>query len=98
MSVDNSDYNLLDAAGLHSSAIVPNGCVDAADSSPGIRVAASLGDELWRRAQTRRAVGLSECGSDLDRTVLLLTLSLARLAAQRDARRPSADSTGIEQP
>lgn len=44
-----------------------------------------LDDELWKRAQTRREAALVE-GKPVDHQMLLpLVLSLARLAAQRDA-------------
>lgn len=48
-------------------------------------LAASLDDELWRRAETRREAELDVDGPRDDRLLLPLVLSLARLAAQRDA-------------
>lgn len=45
-----------------------------------------LDDELWKRAQTRREAALAQ-GKPVEHQMLLpLVLSLARLAAQRDAR------------
>ena len=46
----------------------------------------SLDDELWRRAQERREAELANGSEEVDRMLLPLALSLARLAAQRDAR------------
>jgi hypothetical protein len=52
----------------------------------GIPLAPSVGEELWRRSQTRREAALYPDVSDEDRLLLPLVLSLARLAAQRDAK------------
>jgi hypothetical protein len=46
----------------------------------------SLDEELWRRAETRREADLYQDATPEDRLLLPLVLSLARLAAQRDAR------------
>ena len=46
----------------------------------------SLDDELWRRAQERREAELASGSKEVDRMLLPLALSLARLAAQRDAK------------
>jgi hypothetical protein len=48
--------------------------------------ARSLEDELWRRAETRREAAMYPNASEQDRALVPLVLSLARLAAQRDAR------------
>lgn len=48
-------------------------------------LAASLDDELWRRAEARREAELDVDAPGDDRLLLPLVLSLARLAAQRDA-------------
>lgn len=48
-------------------------------------LAASLDDELWRRSEARREAELHLDAPDDDRLLLPLVLSLARLAAQRDA-------------
>ena len=45
-----------------------------------------LDEELWRRAQVRRERDMYPELSDEDRLLLPLVLSLARLAAQRDAK------------
>ena len=50
----------------------------------------SLDEELWRRAQSRREAALGEGASTADQMLLPLVLSLARLAAQRDARSRTA--------
>lgn len=46
-----------------------------------------LEEELWRRAQVRRELDLYPELSAEERLLLPLVLSLARLAAQRDAKR-----------
>lgn len=51
-----------------------------------MKPADTLDEELWRRAETRREAGLYPGASDEDRLLLPLILSLARLAAQRDAQ------------
>jgi len=49
-------------------------------------LAATLDDELWRRAEARReALMLTEATED-ERLLMPLALSLARLMAQRDAK------------
>lgn len=48
-------------------------------------LAASLDDELWRRAEARREADMDVDAPGDDRLLLPLVLSLARLAAQRDA-------------
>ena len=48
-------------------------------------LAASLDEELWRRAQARREAEFDVDAPGDDRLLLPLVLSLARLAAQRDA-------------
>lgn len=48
-------------------------------------LAASLDDELWRRAEARREAELDVEAPGDDLLLLPLVLSLARLAAQRDA-------------
>lgn len=48
-------------------------------------LAASLDEELWRRAEARREAELDVDAPGDDRMLLPLVLSLARLAAQRDA-------------
>ncbi len=55
------------------------------NARPSLPLASSLDEELWRRAETRREAGLHLDASDEDRLLLPLILSLARLAAQRDA-------------
>lgn len=56
-------------------------------------LAKTVGEELWRRAQDRREAGMDQDGSQSDRMILPLVLSLARLAAQRDARFARVGST-----
>jgi hypothetical protein len=46
----------------------------------------TIDEELWLRAQARREDELGAGVSPADRLLLPLVLSLARLAAQRDAR------------
>lgn len=48
-------------------------------------LASNIDEELWRRAETRREDDLYQDASPEDRLLLPLVLSLARLAAQRDA-------------
>lgn len=55
-------------------------------TTPMIPLANSVDDELWRRAEARREASLYADLCDEDRLLLPLVLSLARLAAQRDAR------------
>lgn len=50
-----------------------------------IRLGRSLEEELWRRSETRREAHLYPDVGEEDRLLLPLILSLARLAAQRDA-------------
>lgn len=61
--------------------------MSSAQSQPAGRalpLAASLDDELWRRAEARREAELHVDAPGDDRLLLSLVLSLARLAAQRD--------------
>lgn len=51
-----------------------------------MRPAATTEEELWRRAETRREADLYPDATPEDRLLLPLILSLARLAAQRDAK------------
>jgi hypothetical protein len=51
-----------------------------------VRSASTFTDELWRRSQSRREAALHPDLSEDDGRLLPLVLSLARLAAQRDAR------------
>lgn len=46
----------------------------------------AIEDELWKRAETRRELELYPEVSPEDRLLLPLILSLARLAAQQDAK------------
>ena len=55
--------------------------------------AKTLDAELWRRAQARREAVLGGGAPEADRLLLPLVLSLARLAAQRDARAGRTIST-----
>ena len=48
--------------------------------------ASSVEQELWRRAQRRREVALLDGSDSLEHGLLALLLSMARLAAQQDAR------------
>ena len=59
-------------------------------------LAKTVDEELWRRAQARREAAMGEGASEPDQMLLPLVLSLARLAAQRDARasRAISPSTG----
>lgn len=50
-----------------------------------MKQAATLDEELWRRAETRREASLHPDAAPEDRLLLPLIMSLARLAAQRDA-------------
>lgn len=45
-----------------------------------------LQDAIWRRFQAHREVGLAEHVGEDEGLLIPLVLSLARLAAQRDAR------------
>jgi len=49
-------------------------------------MAKTLDEELWRRAESRREADLYPDADETDRALLPLVLSLARLAAQRDAK------------
>jgi hypothetical protein len=49
--------------------------------------ARTIDEELWRRAEIRREADLYPEADPADRALLPLVLSLARLAAQRDAKR-----------
>ena len=51
---------------------------------------ADLDEELWRHAQARREAAAHSGGDPLESVLVSLTLSLARLCAQRDARRQRA--------
>lgn len=53
---------------------------------PRLPPARSFDEELWRRSEQRRETALYPDLGDADRILLPLVLSLARLAAQRDAK------------
>ncbi|HBY44472.1 MULTISPECIES: hypothetical protein [unclassified Brevundimonas] len=53
---------------------------------PVLPLAATLDDELWRRAEARREASMLTEATDEERLLMPLALSLARLLAQRDAR------------
>ena len=56
-------------------------------------MAASLDEELWRRAESRREEPLREGFTPIDQSLLALTLSMARLSAQQDARECACNET-----
>lgn len=58
---------------------------DHSSARGALPLAGSLDEELWRRAETRRESGLYTDMQTDERMLLPLVLSLARLAAQRDA-------------
>jgi hypothetical protein len=49
-------------------------------------LAATLDDELWRRAEARREALMLTGATEDERLLMPLALSLARLMAQRDAK------------
>lgn len=54
----------------------------------------TVDEELWLRAQARREDELGDGMVPADRLLLPLVLSLARLAAQRDAQARNARAVG----
>jgi hypothetical protein len=51
-----------------------------------MNLAPTIEEELWRRAEARREANLYPDAAPSDRLLLPLVMSLARLAAQRDAK------------
>ena len=49
-------------------------------------IAESTEEELWRRAEDRREAQLALGLTSFDQSLLALVMSMARLAAQREAR------------
>lgn len=54
--------------------------------SPADQSLSVIDEELWRRSEARRVAALTPDASQEERLLIPLVMSLARLAAQRDAK------------